>query len=127
MPPRIFCTMSIMLMHMFMCGACRRAAFRPDRRPNASSRLVRSEAFELPSPCSLPAAGEDALDSCEGSYLWLANTRVAPLVSNAITSYGSAFAPGISIPGEPTGIPPTANPAIGGRSFSSRCTSDAGT
>ena len=57
----------------------------------------------------------------------LANTRVAPLLSNDMTSYACGFVPGYSIPGEPTGMPPTAIPRIAGFSFNIRWTSAAGT
>lgn len=49
---------------------------------------------------------------------------VAP---NVITSKGSGCTPGISMPGEPAGMPATARPLIAGRSVSNRRSASAGT
>src|SRR6185436_12547841 len=49
-----------------------------------------------------------------------ANTLVLPVLSKASTSYGAIVPLGTSIPGEPAGIPATANPTTFGRSLSNR-------
>lgn len=86
------------------------------RHPEGVTPLA--QALVTPQLCLLATR---AAEWAFGAHLpWLANTRVWPSLSNAKTSNGCALRPGISIPGEPIGIPGTASPTMAGRSFSKR-------
>ena len=86
-----------------------------DRRDRAAKKLTKHEELKH---------GEDIRE--DHSSVFREHARRAALVERT-TSYACAFVPGYSMPGEPTGMPPTAIPTIAGFSFNILWTSAAGT
>src|SRR5690606_9770970 len=62
-----------------------------------------------------------------GQSPWRANSVMLPSVATSSTAYGWTRPSGISMPGEPAGMPGTVSPRASGESASRRLTSVAGT